>query len=48
MGALLDVSARDPLILMHTVGRDEDGNAVEYSVATYRGENNVFEFDVAK
>lgn len=48
MGALLDVSARDPLILMHTVGRDEDGNAVEYSIATYRGENNVFEFDVVK
>lgn len=48
MSALLDVSTGDPLILMHTVGWDEDGDAVEYSIATYRGENNVFEFNVTK
>lgn len=48
MSALLDVSCGDPLILMHTVGRDEEGTAVEYSIATYRGENNIFEFDVVK
>lgn len=45
--ALLDVEPGDPLILLHTVGRNEDGVAVEYSIATYRGENNVFEFDVS-
>lgn len=48
MSALLDVSTGDPLILMHTVSWDEDGDAVEYSIATYRGENNVFEFNVTK
>ena len=48
MSALLDVSTGDPLILMHTVGWDEDEDAVEYSIATYRGENNVFEFNVTK
>lgn len=48
MSALLDVDVDDPLILMHTVGWDETGDAVEYSIATYRGENNVFEFDVTR
>lgn len=47
MSALLDVEAGDPLLLFRTLGRDEDGVAVEYSIATYRGENNVFEFDVS-
>lgn len=48
ISALLDVEAGDPLFLFHTVGRDEDGRAVEYSIATYRGENNAFEFSVAR
>ena len=48
MSALLDVAVGDPLILMHTIGWDESGTAVEYSIATYRGENNIFEFDVVK
>lgn len=44
---LLDVAPGDPLLLFHTVGRDEDGRAVEYSIATYRGEDNAFEFEVS-
>lgn len=46
--ALLDVEVGDPLFLFHTVGREADGRAVEYSVATYRGENNTFEFNVSR
>lgn len=46
--ALLDVEPGDPLFLFHTVGRESDGRAVEYSVATYRGENNTFEFNVSR
>lgn len=48
LAALLDIDAGDPLFLFHTTGRDEDGVAVEYSIATYRGENNIFEFDVSR
>ena len=46
--ALLDVDPGDPLFLFHTVGRESDGHAVEYSIATYRGENNTFEFNVSR
>ena len=44
--ALLDVEQGDPLLLFHTVARDAGGTPVEYSIATYRGESNRFEFDV--
>lgn len=44
--ALLDVEPGDPLFLFHTTGRDDTGMAVEYSIATYRGESNTFEFEV--
>lgn len=46
--ALLDVEAGDPLLLFHTVARDANGTAVEYSVATYRGESNNFELNVSR
>lgn len=46
--ALLDVEAGDPLLLFHTVARDANGTAVEYSVATYRGESNSFELSVSR
>lgn len=46
--ALLDVEAGDPLLLFHTVARDANGTAVEYSVATYRGESNSFELNVSR
>lgn len=46
--ALLDVEAGDPLLLFHTVARDAQGTAVEYSVATYRGESNSFELNVSR
>lgn len=45
---LLDVEVGDPLFLFHTVGRDADGRAVEYSIATYRGEDNSFELNVSR
>lgn len=44
----LDVEAGDPLLLFHTVARDANGTAVEYSVATYRGESNSFELNVSR
>lgn len=44
--ALLDVAPHDPLFLFHSVGRDARGRACEYSIATYRGKDNVFEFEV--
>ncbi len=46
--ALLDVGVGDPLILFHTVARNKEGIAVEYSVATYRGKSNVFELFVSR
>lgn len=46
--ALLDVEAGDPLLLFHTVARDANGTAVEYSVATYQGESNSFELNVSR
>ena len=46
--ALLDVEPGDPLLLFHTVARDDAGTPVEYSVATYRGESNSFEIDVRR
>ena len=43
---LLDVPIGDPLFYFHTFGRDAEGHMVEYSVSTYRGRNNTFEFSV--
>lgn len=45
---LLDVPIGDPLFFFHTEGRDEAGNVVEYSISTYRGRSNTFEFTVAE
>lgn len=44
---LLDVSVGDPMFFLTTRGRDAQGNVVEYSVSTYRGDLNTFEFSVA-
>ncbi len=44
---LLDVSVGDPMFFLTTSGRDAQGNVVEYSVSTYRGDANTFEFSVA-
>lgn len=46
--ALLDVEQGDPLLLFHTVARNAEGTPVEYSIATYRGESNSFEFEVRR
>ncbi len=44
--ALLDIEEGDPLIIFQTVARDALDSPVEYSVATYRGESNSFDFEV--
>lgn len=46
--SLLDTEEGDPLFLFHTVARDASGEAIEYSIASYRGESNAFDFSVAK
>ncbi|MGN0070723.1 MAG: GntR family transcriptional regulator [Atopobiaceae bacterium] len=46
--ALLDVEPGDPLIVFHSVARDAEGTAVEYSVATYRGDSNSFDLEVSR
>ena len=45
--SLLDVETGDPLFLFTSVGMLEDGTPMEYSIATYRGESNSFEFEVS-
>ena len=44
---LLDVSIGDPMFLLHISGRDAEGNIVEYSISTYKGSANTFEFSVS-
>ncbi|WP_199409475.1 GntR family transcriptional regulator [Collinsella sp. TF05-9AC] len=44
--ALLDIEEGDPLIIFQTVARDALDSPVEYSLATYRGESNSFDFEV--
>lgn len=44
--ALLDIDEGDPLIIFQSIARDASGRAVEFSIATYRGESNSFEFEV--
>lgn len=46
--ALLDIEEGDPVIHFTTVARDEAGRAVEYALATYRGESSSFEFDAVR
>ncbi|MDJ1122431.1 GntR family transcriptional regulator [Olsenella sp. YH-ols2217] len=45
---LLGLEEGDPVIHFTTVARDDAGRAVEYSLATYRGESNAFEFDAVR
>lgn len=48
LSALLDVPIGDPLFFIHTLGQDAEGNIIEFSVSTYRGRSNRFEFTVAE
>ena len=48
VSTLLDVPIGDPLFYFHTHGKDASGNIVEYSISTYRGRNNSFEFSVSE
>lgn len=43
---LLDLPIGDPLFHFQTFGRAQDNRMVEYSISTYRGRNNSFEFTV--
>lgn len=45
---MLDVAEGDPLFLFHIFGSDAEGNLVEYSISTYRGNGNTFEFTVVR
>ena len=42
--AVLDIEAGEPLLVLHTLGRNERGEAAEYSISTYRGEHTTFSF----
>lgn len=46
--ALLDVPIGDPLFFIRTYGRDASGEIVEFSISSYRGRSNSFEFSVAE
>lgn len=42
--AILDMETGDPLLVLHTLGRNDRGEAAEYSISTYRGEHTAFSF----
>lgn len=44
MATLLDMNEGDPLFLFNTSATDRSGRVVEYSVASYRGASNAFDF----
>lgn len=43
---LLELSEGSPLVVLQSVGHNEQGEPREYTTATYQGEGNIFEFDV--
>lgn len=43
---LLELPEGAPLVVLQSVGFNENGEPREYTTATYQGEGNVFEFDV--
>lgn len=45
---ILDLPIGDPCFLFHTRGQDAEGNIVEYSISTYSGAANSFEYSVAE
>lgn len=42
--AVLDMEAGEPLLVLHTLGWNSQGEAAEYSISTYRGEHTTFSF----
>lgn len=42
--AILDMEAGEPLLVLHTLGWNEKGEAAEYSISSYRGEHTTFSF----
>ncbi|MDO4797924.1 MAG: GntR family transcriptional regulator [Coriobacteriales bacterium] len=44
--AMLGMSTSDPVFVFHSYGYTDDNVTVEYSVATYRGSTNSFEFTI--
>lgn len=42
--AILGIEEGDPLLILHTVGRNQQRDAAEYSISTYRGERTSFSF----
>lgn len=45
---LLDIVEKDPVFYFHTYGYTENELPIEYSVATYRGDENYFLIDLKK
>ena len=41
----LGIEVASPVFVFHTVAQNADGRHAEYSIATYRGDTNSFEFD---
>ena len=41
----LGIKVASPVFVFHTVAQNADGRHAEYSIATYRGDTNSFEFD---
>lgn len=44
IAAVLGLETGDPLLVLHTLGWNERGEAAEYSISTYCGERTVFSF----
>lgn len=42
----LQISTRTPTVVTKTIGKDADGEAVEYSIAIYNGEKATFQIDL--
>lgn len=42
----LNIESSDPVFYFHTIGSTKAGLKIEYSIATYRGDNNYFMIDL--
>ncbi|WP_254263085.1 UTRA domain-containing protein, partial [Lactobacillus helveticus] len=45
---LLDITEKDPVFYFHTYGYTKNEVPIEYSIATYRGDENYFLIDLKK
>lgn len=45
-GKLLQIKENDPVFYFHTIGSTKQDKKLEYSIATYRGDNNYFMIEI--